>query len=245
MKRIAVCLGVLGHAALPAMAGDASTLNILGFSKDGAVFAFEETGVQDGSGFPYANRFYIATATDAYLQGTPLRIRIEDETASVGDARAKAKADGEQATGISDAELAADQGELLAFNPLTEISADPFRLEFHDLAVYQSIKPPRILELIVTEEPAAENCHGMSEKQARFTLTLRKNDLTKIAPLVLHDDQRVPASRNCPTGYRLGGVVRGEGPDGPTLVTLILVQSIGFEGPDHRWIAVVKPDPHS
>ena len=49
--------------AASARAGDVAELEILGFSDDGGVFAFEEYGVQDGSGFPYANRYYIDTAT--------------------------------------------------------------------------------------------------------------------------------------------------------------------------------------
>ena len=67
---------VLGALA-PAKAGDAATLNVLGFSSDGAIFAFEEYGVQDGSGFPYANRYYIDTATDTFLPGSPIRKRID------------------------------------------------------------------------------------------------------------------------------------------------------------------------
>ena len=41
------------------LAGDVSALQILGFTPDGGVFAFEDYGIQDGSGFPYASRFYI------------------------------------------------------------------------------------------------------------------------------------------------------------------------------------------
>ena len=60
----------------PGFAGDAAQLEILGFSKDGGVFAFEEYGVQDGSGFPYANRYYIDTTTDTFVKGTPVRVRL-------------------------------------------------------------------------------------------------------------------------------------------------------------------------
>ncbi|RUV10776.1 DUF2259 domain-containing protein, partial [Mesorhizobium sp. M5C.F.Ca.IN.020.32.2.1] len=44
--------------SLDAQAGDVAELEILGFTSDGGAFAFEEYGVQDGSGFPYANRYY-------------------------------------------------------------------------------------------------------------------------------------------------------------------------------------------
>jgi predicted secreted protein len=46
--------------AVPAAhAGDYAYRDILGFSSDGKSFAFEEYGVQDGSGFPYANIFVV------------------------------------------------------------------------------------------------------------------------------------------------------------------------------------------
>src|SRR5690606_4210255 len=70
-------------------AGDVAELDILGFSQNGGIFAFEEYGVQDGSGFPYANRYYIDTATDSYVKGTPVRVRIDDENASLQAARDK------------------------------------------------------------------------------------------------------------------------------------------------------------
>ena len=65
-------------AAGPAAAGDAAELGILGFSADGGVFAFEEYGIQDGSGFPYSSIFIIDTAKDAFIPGTPIRVRIDD-----------------------------------------------------------------------------------------------------------------------------------------------------------------------
>jgi predicted secreted protein len=53
MKRMfAAALLLIGLLSNPALAGDTAELNILGFSADGNVFAFEEYGVQDGSGFP-------------------------------------------------------------------------------------------------------------------------------------------------------------------------------------------------
>ena len=75
----------------PAKAGDVAQLEILGFSRDGKVFAFEEYGVQDGSGFPYANRYYIDTATDAFVRGSPVRVRLDDESASLDAARRQAR----------------------------------------------------------------------------------------------------------------------------------------------------------
>ena len=80
---IGVCLLVQLASGIAARAGDVAELEILGFTKDGGVFAFEEYGVADGSGFPYANRYYIDTATDTFLSGTPIRVRLDNEATPV------------------------------------------------------------------------------------------------------------------------------------------------------------------
>jgi len=66
-------------AAAPAVAGDIAALQSIGFSVDGSVYAFEEYGIQDGSGFPYSNIYVIDTVKDVYLPGTPIRVRLDDE----------------------------------------------------------------------------------------------------------------------------------------------------------------------
>lgn len=219
--------------ATPAFAGDAAELSILGFSADGSVFAFEEYGVQDGSGFPYANRFYIDTASDSFLPGTPIRIRLDDEAASVSDARAAAREQGEKLT--QDGVL--QPGFMAGFNAITELSADPHRLAVNPRPVFPPIDAPvefRIEE-IALEQP--ENCHGLGEAVG-FRLVR-----TGLAPgetaQVIHEDAAIPASRSCPLGYRLGAVQAFFPEDGePAYVVLVSVRSLGFEGPNHRWIAI-------
>jgi len=123
--------------AASAHAGDTAELNILGFTANGGVFAFEEYGVQDGSGFPYANRFYIDTATDKFLPGTPIRVRIDDETATIESARAQARAEGEAF--VAQTELAGNRGLTAGSNPVTELSADPHRMVVNPRAVIPPI----------------------------------------------------------------------------------------------------------
>ena len=98
-----------------ARAGDVAELEILGFTRDGGVFAFEEYGVQDGSGFPYANRYYIDTTGDTFLEGTPIRIRLDDETTTLDAARLQARQKGEAI--VKQAELAANRGITAGANP--------------------------------------------------------------------------------------------------------------------------------
>ena len=75
MRAGRLLLGV-AFAACPvaASAGDYADRTILGFSPDGGVFAFEEFGVGDGSGFPYATVYLIDTERDEWVPGTPVRV---------------------------------------------------------------------------------------------------------------------------------------------------------------------------
>lgn len=230
---------ILFNLVLPTRAGDAATLNILGFSSDGSIFAFEEFGVQDGSGFPYANRFYIDTDTDTFLPGSPVRKRIEDETASIAEVRAQARSAGQAI--ISDALLAANPGFTAGLNPITELSADPFRLVVNPRPVNPAIDTP--IEVRLTEIPFAAEppCDGVTDTSIGFRLVMIDTSPGGTTRL-LNEDDGVPSSRGCPLGYSIGGM-QTFFPDkaDPVYVVLIAVRSFGFEGPDFRWMAVTAP----
>jgi predicted secreted protein len=218
-----------------ACAGDTAELNILGFSQDGRIFAFEEYGVQDGSGFPYANRFYIDTENDSFLTDTPVRIRLDDENATVSSARRQARERGEKI--IADSTLAEFNGILAAFNAVTELSADPHRVVATPRPVFPPIDAP--LEFRLEELPIAseEPCKGLGEIKG-FRLT-RIDTAPGGETRILHEDKDIPQSRGCPIGYRLGGVQVFHPEAGPAVfAVLIAVEGIGFEGPDYRWMAV-------
>lgn len=222
--------------AAPAWAGDAATLEILGFTGDGGVFAFEEFGVQDGSGFPYAHRFYIDTASDSFLPGTPIRVRIDDETAGVDDARDQAREQGEAI--VPHATLAGNRGFTAGINAVTELSADPTRMAVNPRPVFPPVDRPlefRIEEVSVAQPP---DCPADFGTVTGFRL-LRIGASDGETTAILHEDTGVPASRRCPTGYAIGAVQTFFPESGdPVFAVLISVRSFGFEGPDHRWIAI-------
>lgn len=244
--RLRACLALALVGALvfftltsPSRAGDTSTLNILGFSSDGSIFAFEEYGVQDGSGFPYANRFYIDTGSDTFLPGTPIRKRIDDETASVSEVRAQARSAGQSI--ISDALLAANPGYTAGLNPVTELSADPFRIVVNPRPVNPPIDDPLEVRLTETFFPVEGTCAGVIDRQVGFTL-VRIDPTPGGTTQLLNADDDVPASRGCVLGYAVGGIQTFY-PDksDPVYAVLIAIRSFGFEGPDFRWMAVTAP----
>ena len=224
-------------SAAPAFAGDAAQLEILGFSKDGTVFAFEEYGVQDGSGFPYANRYYIDTTTDAFVKGTPVKVRLDDENASLADARSQTRAQGEKV--VPEAELAANRGFTAGLNPVTELSADPHRIVVNPRPVFPAIDPPlelRLEEILLAPSPGMEACASQGEIAGFHLLRIDASDGGRTK--MLHEDKAVPQSRGCPNGYRIGGVQTFPADAPSAYAVLIAVRQYGFEGPDYRWIAV-------
>ncbi|WP_345899894.1 DUF2259 domain-containing protein, partial [Martelella sp. UBA3392] len=122
LTRILGATVVSALAAATASAGDFAAFTPLGFSEDGKVFAFEEYGQEDGSGFAYSNIFFIDTEKDAFLEGTPFRLRTETDNASISAARALAVREALQM--IQDYNLLDHPGWLAAFNPVTENNGD-------------------------------------------------------------------------------------------------------------------------
>ncbi|WP_185982754.1 DUF2259 domain-containing protein [Aureimonas mangrovi] len=231
---------ILALLASPAAAGDVATLNSLGFSGDGRVFAFEQYGIQDGSGFPYAEIFFVDLDEDRFLAPSPVRVRLEDNGDSVEEARAEAR---RQAVTLFD-EHAPEQnpGHLAAANPPTELSADPQRVVFLPRAIEPPIDVPIELRISLFNVPGAPDyCADLGHSPAGFRLTRIAADAGETATL-LHEDEALPESRNCAYDYRLAEIrVAANGLEEMRAVALIGVKSVGFEGPDMRYIAVPVP----
>ena len=224
-------------STMSAIAGDFAEFRSLGFSKDSKVFGFEQFGVQDGSGFPYAERFFIDTATDRYIKGTPFRIRIEDENATLHHARQMAK-QASQAI-IDSYDIGTEHASILAFNPSTEKSSDPYVIAFQSFSYEPNPNSPNELKLELIDLTPSKDCENITPDAKGFKLVLTNED-TK-SSLTIHEDKSVPKSRNCPIDYQISGVLafnRFNQP--PVFIYLVLVRSFGFEGPDGRWIAIAK-----
>ena len=82
--------GAIFFASPTAFAGDFADRELLGFSRDGAYFAFEEFGVLDGSGIPYSNIYVVEVDKDAWIDGTPIRLKGAEEGADLDRLRGEA-----------------------------------------------------------------------------------------------------------------------------------------------------------
>ncbi|MCW5696929.1 MAG: DUF2259 domain-containing protein [Bauldia sp.] len=232
MRRLLVLLVLaLGSAGL-ARAADYAELQVIGFFAGGAVFAFEEYGMQDGSGFPYSNIYVIDTATDSWLPGTPIRVMGTEED-TVEEMRSAALL---AATPILTPYGEPEQGRTVVSNPLTELSADPHHAEFRTRFYMAPGVPGHSLDITVFPLPAAEFCpldFGYDYVGFELVLTLDTGETR-----ILNHDTRIPSNRRCPTGYEIAEVIAYEQPGEMVLAILIDLLQLGFEGEDRRYLAL-------
>ena len=233
--RLALLL-LLTVATVPALAADNAERAVVGFSPDGRYFAFEQYGVQDGSGFPYSEIFVIDLNTNKWVKGSPFREKVDDERALLSNARAKAA----KAAGTLIAELKiAEPGEVLASNSPTEASPDRHRVSF-DAFYLSQVKQPAdsyTMNLDLVPFVAPESCYAEDGKQMGFALTV--TDKAKNASQEIQRDDYIPASRYCPRDYDIADVIAYRSSSGGDRhVALIGVYTPGFEGVNRRFIAV-------
>lgn len=217
----------------PALAGDTAQFNAIGYSADGNYFAFEQFGIQDGSGFPYADVFIVDLLTDSFVGGSPFRARIDDEASEIVDARNVAL---EMAGDALDAGAIWFPPQILALRGDGELDDDGLAIRYgipgYGLAESQG---DYTLSLEIFKAPGGRDCQFFEGEPMGFALSRDSGGET----LELHRDQRVPASRNCVVTYKFYGVFNPmHGADDTSAIAVLSVWSHGFEGPDRRFIAV-------
>jgi predicted secreted protein len=234
MVRLGASLLALLALAIPALAGDRALVDIIGYSEDARYFAFEEFGIQDGSGFAYSSIYIVDLDTDSWVVGTPIREQADDDGVSLGQIRAEMQllaakniADfgivvpAEYAALLGDGAPGSDGSTLRfgapGFGP-GDVSGD-----------YQ-------LRLSTFPTTAAAPCaEWFSVEPMGYQLVIADQGGERL----IHRDGALPRSRGCPVTYRLHGVVLPFNAGSIShAVALISVYPGGFEGPDRRFIAV-------
>lgn len=222
-------------------AADTDSLDIIGFSKGGAYFAFETYGIGDGSGFPYSSIYVIDVKANSWVKGTPVEMTTEDENAVLSKTRAQAR---NKAASILTS-FGIDQGsELLAGSPISEIVADRSVVVF-DREHYLGLegKPGEHsdtrTEISLKIFSLGGNADCLSEDGARQGFALTAKNVTSGKAIEIYRDNSIPASRQCPYKYEIDRVVGYHDDNGDLhLVTMIGFYTQGFEGPDRHIIAV-------
>jgi predicted secreted protein len=229
----ALCAVLL--AGQMALAGDRALTDFLGYSPDARYFAFEEFGIQDGSGFAYSHIYVIDLHTDRWVPKTPIRRQAEDEAAGLSWVRQMALADA--ASIISDLEISVP-ADLIALNGDGAPDREARTLQFGvPLYLPSMLTDTAVLRLDTFPAASADPCAEWFDIEAQgFALSLTNSEGER---LVYRDGKKLPASRGCAFNYRIYGVVVPFGHyASDNAVVMISVYPGGFEGPDRRFLAV-------
>jgi len=227
-------LALVVLAAPPALAADSAKRHIFGFSPDGKYFAFEQYGVQDGSGFPYVDIFVIDVEKDVWVKGTPVRDLVRRGGYDLEKVRESVRLRADPFLwrlniGTKGKHVLADPAEK------AEDAARFLALTIPDEEDYFGLGKVR-LRLTEVALPL-EGCATIDEKTRGFVLVLEDEKGQPIR--ILEEDAEIPKSRGCPIHYGLSDVLvlprRGLG---PALIVVVSIYRYGFEGFDRRFIAI-------
>jgi predicted secreted protein len=227
-------VATLALLAIPAVAGDRALVDIIGYSEDGRYFAFEEFGIQDGSGFAYSSIYVVDLSTDSWVVGTPIREQADDEGVSLSQIRAEVQLQAQPDIEGFDISRPAEYAALLGDGAP---GTDGKTLRFGSPGFGPGeVSGDYELHLSTFATTAAAPCaEWFSVDPMGYQLVIADNGSERL----IHRDGALPRSRGCPVTYRLHGVVlpfnAGSISDA---VALISVYPGGFEGPDRRFIAV-------
>ncbi len=234
---------------LPVKAGDSAILNIIGYSSDNNYFAFEEYGVQDGSGFAYSSIYIIDINEDSWVVGTPIRVFEEDgeaayETVPVGEKVQKIRAQAFEQAKFRLEGLNINKPALpIAINGDGELNDsgemnNGLSLQYYlPLDYYESLSEKFTISLETYEAYSPLNCtEYFSQNPMGFLINLT-NESGEVREI--YRDETLPRSRGCAFHYKIYGVyVPYEATDFSKAIAIISVYAGGFEGLDRRFIAV-------
>ncbi len=231
---------------LPTKAGERALLNVIGYSNDGRYFAFEEYGVQDGSGFAYSSIYIIDINDDSWVIGTPIRVLEEyDETTyevepidygkNIQKTRAMAY---EQAKFRLEGLNITTPAWGIAFNGDGESENDGLSLRyFLPRGFGATLSENFTISLEIYKTQSALTCvEWFGEEPVGFLINITNEAGETIEA---YRDKTLSRSRGCAMTYKIYGIYVPFGAvDFSSAIALISVYAGGYEGPDRRFIAV-------
>lgn len=227
-------LGLLA-LMLPALAADRALISFIGYSADGDKFAFEEYGVQDGSGFAFSNVYVIDLVNDTWISGTPFAAQAEDEGATLADIRAEALAKADDTLTKLDIGVPA-QILMLIGDGVANDNGTRATWSTPSCCGPGQTQPDSFALMLETRGIGSTEDYCRDMSPVGFNLTYQDQNGVKD----LHKDgDMLPKSRRCTLDYRLYAVVQPfDDYSGGRRVAIIASYPFGFEGVDRRFLAV-------
>lgn len=248
-RRIAVLIAgvsLFGCVALTsALAGDAAIPAIIGFSKDGRYFAFEEYGTIDASIHPYSSIFVIDLNTGRAMIGSPFAVQWDREGPEE-EARAEAR---KQAApllaklniGEQPSAQVIDNAAHLFDAPTPDRAYEIRAAEGQTLQIGDVLSKGVIKVKIKALNSASSACAAAGRSDAKNFALLRA--LAGKPLETVYVDRPAGTERGCSERNGLNALYAYMPPDKgePRLVALVSYWPHRWEEPDRRYLAIPVP----
>lgn len=208
----------------------ASSVEFLGFSDDGGYFAWEQYGIQDGSGFPFSSVTVQETEGGAVVWSR--RIMLEDDRQDLERAREMCRMEARKAmAGFSSVWL---PGVLCVHHPPTDLSAPGDSVRFHSRLFAPGYAiGDRTVVLSTRAVTGSELEESWGLVPVLLSVSVRDNSLG-VTRVVMQDDD-LAGDRSYTTGYGIESVwALGDS----VFAVSIAMTTLGFEGQDLSYMLV-------
>jgi len=248
MRNQLLALPVLAALASPAAAGDAAALRVIGFSPDGAVFAFEQYTMIYEEEAAFSEYVFIDTRTDRYLPDMPIKVLLRDDDGN-DEIKAREQAAAKAAPLIAQHKVAqpGTRHEGKASMALDEIGI--YQMSAGPLAKVQAFALPdgRKARLTVSQRALGKaDCDGAGGRGVKGKVAVAGIKLTLTLdgkPTILQEDRKLPEARRCVSGYGIAETYLHAAPDGAVTIAAIIetVDNHDYHaGPNRRFMAVTR-----
>lgn len=233
----AICsVALFGIFNTRALAGDGAGLHVFGFSPRGDRFAYEEGGLQDGSGFAFDRIVVVDIVRAAPVRHASVDVTVTDDETTIEQMQTQLRIRADRALkngGLSHyrAHLVAEDRSLRAFEYLSDDILGPacHKAMLNKLELPAEVVGPQArLELLL---PAAEA--PFDARQIHVTLVRAGTSPTALAIVPVHPDRLM-------SDVTLAAVYVWRSRRGAVEIAAVLNECHdGFEGPDRRFLVAV------
>ncbi|OCC01123.1 hypothetical protein BA190_30400 [Labrys sp. WJW] len=239
---------VNGFILASACAGDAATPDIIGFSKDGRYFAFEEYGTRDASIHPYSTIFVLDLDTGKSVPGAPFAVE-HDKEGPEDAARAETRKQAEPLLarlGIGEKPTRQVMHEdARLFDPPTPDQAyATMAAEVTNLSIGDALPGGDVTVDVLSRTITDAACAARGrDKLKSFSLvrTLPENNRNNE---IVYVDEATGQERGCSQSNGLNALfVYRPANARPRLVALVSYWPHSWEEPDRRYLAIPVPLP--
>ncbi|WP_448952238.1 DUF2259 domain-containing protein [Labrys neptuniae] len=238
----------LGLAGAAAYAGDAATPDIIGFSRDGRYFAFEEYGTLDASIHPYSTIHIIDLDTGKPVAGTPLAV-LHDKEGPEEAARAEARGRAQPLLAKLGIEEKPTRQVIYSaarlFDPPTPDQAYAVMAdETTNLSIADAVPGGEVTVDVLPRAIADPACAARGRDRLKSFSLVRTLPEGNRDSLIVYVDEASGNERGCSRSNGLGALfVYRPANARPRLVALVSYWPQSWEEPDRRYLAIPVPLP--